>query len=541
MSDFVHGPQADVRPSHDAKRSHDLESGSPDPEIKGEHFASDMVQADDTDEVIRARDLQQNKGFLRKLRAGEEWLDEKMGIETQGIDRIHEEDKRPPSILNVFFMWWSVTCHVGTLPIGVLGPEFGLSLNQSVAGIVVGTVLGSLCTAYCGTLGPKLGLRAIATSRYSFGFYGAKLCSVLNVLIGGGFAVVNVVVVGQILAAVSNYTMSIAVGCVIIAVIGYVISVFGFAIIHTYEKYSWIVAFILLLVLIGEVGDKVDASIPAEDTGLSYSGSMLSFIALCFSSSSGWCSIAADYYCNYPADTKSWKIFFLTVFGISIPTIFVTVIGACLGNVALSGATANPELAAAYTDHQLGGLLRECFHPMGFSKFCLVLLVFSVLGNNVAVNYSSGLSLQLLGHYFHAVPRFVWSFVNALVIAVLAIAGREHLSTIVSNFVSLLGYWTISFTFILLVEDQWFRRHEGYNLNVWDVPGGLPWGLAAVVALLAGYLAGGVTGMAQTWYIGPIAAKFGGFGGDVGIYLSGIITLVVYPPARWYERKSTGR
>ena len=296
--------------------------------------------------------------------------------------------------------------------------------------------------------------------------------------------------------------MTIAVGCVIIAVIGYVISVFGFALIHTYEKYSWIAAFILFLVLIGEVGDKVDASIPALDTGIAFSATFLSFLTINFSSASGWCSIAADYYCNYPANTKSWKIFALTFFGITIPTVFATVIGACLGNAAISGADANPILADAYTNHGLGGLLREAYHPLHFSKFCLVLLVFSVLGNNVAVNYSSGLSLQLLGHYFHAVPRFVWSFVNALVIAVLAIAGRQHLSTIVSNFVSLLGYWTVSFTLILLVEDQWFRRREGYNLNVWDVPGKLPWGLAAVVALLAGYLAGGVTGMAQTWYIG---------------------------------------
>lgn len=351
----------------------------------------------------------------------------------------------------------------------------------------------------------KLGLRAIATSRYSFGFYGAKLCSVLNVIIGGGFAVVNVVVVGQILSAVSDYTMTIAVGCVIIAVIGYVISIFGFALIHTYEKYSWIMAFILMLILIGEVGDKVDPSIPGldGDSGLAFAGTFLSFMAINFSSASGWCSIAADYYCNYPANTKSWKIFFLTLFGISIPTIFVTVIGACLGNAAIS-SEANPTLTAAYDDHGLGGLLRESYHPLGFSKFCLVLLVFSVLGNNVAVNYSSGLSLQLLGHYFHAVPRFVWSFVNALVIAVLAIAGRQHLSTIVSNFVSLLGYWTVSFSLIILVEDQFFRRREGYNLNVWDIPAKLPWGLAAVLALLAGYLAGGVTGMSQTWYIGKL-------------------------------------
>ncbi|PMD55498.1 uncharacterized protein K444DRAFT_666722 [Hyaloscypha bicolor E] len=348
-------------------------------------------------------------------------------------------------------------------------------------------------------LKPKqLGLRAIATSRYSFGFYGAKLCSVLNVVIGGGFAVVNVVVVGQILSAVSDYTMTIA------------------------------------------VAPQVDPSIPALDTGLGFTGSFLSFLAINFSSASGWCSIASDYYCNYPANTKSWKIFFLTLAGISIPTIFVTVIGVCLGNAAISSSV-NPILTEAYNDHGLGGLLRESFHPLRFSKFCLVLLVFLVLGNNIAVNYSSGLSMQLLGHYFHAVPRFIWSFVNALIIAILAIAGRQHLSTIVSNFVSLLGYWTVSFTLILLVEDQWFRRKEGYNLLVWDVPNKLPWGLAAVMALLTGYLAGGVTGMSQTWYIGPIAAKFGGYGGDVGIYLSGVLTLIVYPPARWYERKVTGR
>lgn len=314
----------------------------------------------------------------------------------------------------------------------------------------------------------------------------------------------NVVVVGQILSAVSEYTMTISVGCVIIAVVGYLLSVFGFAVIHTYEKYSWIMAFILMCVLLGEVGDKVDPSIPGKDgnKGVLFSGAFLSFLAVNFSAASGWCSMASDYYCNYPAATKRWKIALLTIFGISIPTVFVNTVGACLGNVAVSNAAANPVLSAAYEDHGLGGLLLEAYHPRGFSKFCLVLLVFTVLGNNIAVNYSSGLSLQLLGHYFHAIPRFIWSFANAVVIAVLAIAGKDHLSTIVSNFVSLLGYWTVSFTIILLLEDQWFRRHDGYNLNAWDVPDKLPWGVAAVLALLSGYLAGGVTGMSQTWYIG---------------------------------------
>ena len=523
-------------------------------------YASDveMHTSSIDEEIARARKIQRTFGPLRALRQTEIWLDSKLGIETQGIDRIPEVEKRPPSIINTFFLWWSMTMHVGALPIGVLGPAFGLSLNQSIAGIVVGTFLGALCVAYTGTLGPRvgllrllrcrdhpltcltqLGLRQIACARYSFGFWGAKLCSILNVIIGGGFCVVNVVICGQILSAVSDYTMSISVGCVIIAVLSYLISVFGFGIIHTYEKYAWIPTMVLLCVLIGQAAPHVSASVPAEESGLALAGAFLSFLALNFSSSSTWCSIASDYYCNYPAATPSSKIFGLTLFGVIIPTTFVTVIGACIGNAALS--VAYPPYADGYSNHGLGGLIREIYHPLGWSKFSLVILVFSVMGNNIANFYSSGLCLQLLGHHFHAVPRFIWSFLFALVAAVLAIAGKDHLSTIVNNFVSLLGYWSVSFTLILLIEDKFFRRHEGYNLSAWDQPSKLPWGAAAVMALLIGYLAGGVTGMSQTWYVGPIARKFSAYGGDVGIYLSAAFTLVTYPFLRIFEKQRTGR
>lgn len=148
--DFVHGDQADV------VREKDLETGVTSKEDIADGTATDIEYG--VDEEILARKLQQEKGLFRTLRRGEEWLDAKMGIETQGIDRIKEEDKRPPSIINVFFLWWSLTCHVGTIPIGLLGPEFGLSLQQSVAAIVVGTMLGALCTGYTGTLGPRVRL-----------------------------------------------------------------------------------------------------------------------------------------------------------------------------------------------------------------------------------------------------------------------------------------------------------------------------------------------------------------------------------------------
>lgn len=160
MADFVHGDQADLKHAHDVKHSHDLENGRLEKDLGPAVVAEGSHESEgESEEIVLARQLREQKGFLRTLRRGEEWLDEKMGIETQGIDRIHEEDKQPPSILNVFFLWWSLTCHVGTLPIGLLGtdPEvYGLSLSQSVGAIIVATILGAACTAYCGTLGPKV-------------------------------------------------------------------------------------------------------------------------------------------------------------------------------------------------------------------------------------------------------------------------------------------------------------------------------------------------------------------------------------------------
>ncbi len=138
------------------KHSSDLENVFDDKAAKNGITYTDDRLGSVHEEIARARQIQNAIAPLRVLRQGEEWLDAKLGIETQGIDRIPEEAKRPPSIINTFFIWWSVTVHVGTLPIGFLGPEFGLSLGQSVAGIVVGTFLGALCTAYTGTLGPKV-------------------------------------------------------------------------------------------------------------------------------------------------------------------------------------------------------------------------------------------------------------------------------------------------------------------------------------------------------------------------------------------------
>ena len=90
-------------------------------------------------------------------------------------------------------------------------------------------------------------------------------------------------VVGQVLSAVSDYRMTITVGIIIIAVVGYVISLFGFRVIHTFEKYSWIFTLVLMLVLLGQIAPYVDnSSSPDGSSGVLYAGTFLTILAINF-------------------------------------------------------------------------------------------------------------------------------------------------------------------------------------------------------------------------------------------------------------------
>ncbi len=70
----------------------------------------------------------------------------------------------------------------------------------------------------------------------------------------------------------------------------------------------------------------------------------------------------------------------------------------------------------------------------------------------------------------------------------------------------------------------------------------LPPGIAAIFAFCCG-IAGMVTGMSQTWWVGPIALHAGKapYGGDVGFELGFAFAFTAYAVARHFELKYFGR
>ena len=94
----------------------------------------------------------------------------------------------------------------------------------------------------------------------------------------------------------------------------------------------------------------------------------------------------------------------------------------------------------------------------------------------------------------------------------------------------------------MLEEHLLFHVLRGvpFDWTVWEDKKRLPIGAAALLSWLIGW-AGAIVGMDQAWYKGPIALKVGGYGGDIGAWVSIAFACVVYPPLRYLELKKFGR
>jgi purine-cytosine permease-like protein len=133
-----------------------------------------------------------------------------------------------------------------------------------------------------------------------------------------------------------------------------------------------------------------------------------------------------------------------------------------------------------------------------FEKQCLLTRPSFAVGNEVAILYSSSLSIQLWSRYCMAVPRFIWNTVLAAISLGLAWGGRHVLHSIISNALSLIGYWTICFGLVLAIETFYFRPKIGYDLEGWQDKDRMPLGLAGCATLAAG-IGVAFIGMCQTW------------------------------------------
>src|SRR5438874_13678882 len=151
------------------------------------------------------------------------------GIEIRGIERVSPASRPHMRILDNFTIWLSANLVISTVALGVLATSvFQLGFWDSVVAIILFNILGALPVAFLSTLGPKLGLRQMTISRFSFGWAGASIMALFNVAACIGWSCVNVIVGGQLIGALSGGAIPPQVGILIIAILTTIFSIYGY-------------------------------------------------------------------------------------------------------------------------------------------------------------------------------------------------------------------------------------------------------------------------------------------------------------------------
>ncbi len=454
---------------------------------------------------------------------------EPTGIETHGIERVPPTSRTHIRIFDNFTMWLSANLVISTVALGSLATlVFRLGFWNGVAAIFIFNALGVLPVAFFSTLGPKLGLRQMTISRFSFGWVGATIMALFNVATCIGWSAVNAIVGGQLIYALSGGVVPRWAGIMCIATITTLVSLYGYVYVHRYERYAWIPMVAIFTIILFVAAPSFHPVTPSA-SGIAEFAGFMSFGSAVYGFATGWCSYAADYNVNQPEETSSKRVFWLTFLGVFVPCVLLEILGLSLTTVPNLKGKVGGELFAGVVS-PLGGV----------GTLILVLLAFSVVANNIPNDYSLALSMQLLGRRFQRINRAVWTLVGAAIYVAIAVPAANNFNETLTDFLLLVGYWLGPWSIILVLEHFVFRRGH-YNVHDWNRRSRLPIGWAAMISMVFGLL-GVYQGAAQVYFVGPIARFFNPpLGIDIGFELGILFAGIAYFFLRRIELKTSFR
>ncbi|KAL6820089.1 permease for cytosine/purines, uracil, thiamine, allantoin domain-containing protein [Trichoderma sp. SZMC 28015] len=462
-------------------------------------------------------------------------------FEARGIERVPVTERLEKvgasSYMQMTMLWFSSNITANNMAVGMLGPlDYSLGFTDAALCATFGAILGAMGVAYISTFGPVSGNRTMVLARYFMGYWPSKICTILNIVIMLGYGMIDCLVGGQILSAVADGHLTVIVGIIIIAIISWIIVLFGMSIFQTYERWAWLPQLIAAFILVGSAGPKFDTSIQSTGSTSTINGNRLSFFSLCLSSAVAWAPAGADFYVYYPENTKKWKTFAMTTAGVGLAMAFANLLG-----VGLASGTFTDASWSAANDVSSGALVVAGYQGLGgFGKFLGVIVALGLVANNIPGTYSAALCFQVLGRYGARIPRWILSCVGVVIYTVCALGGRNNLYDIFENFLALMGYWVTIFLVITLEEHLIFRKTRGFDWTAWSDPKRLPLGLAAFTAFIIGWV-GAILCMYQIYYVGPIAKLASPTGADLGIWVGCSWAMIVFPPLRWLEIRKIGR
>ena len=430
------------------------------------------------------------------------YRDQVLEIEPTGIEPVGDA-QRHGSPRDLFGVWFSANAEIATWMVGVFVTSlYGTDLRSAIVGIVLGNVAGFGLLGILGTFGPRYGVPQMVASRLAFGRTGNAAPAGLSFLAGIGWFAINTVFGAYALQTIAG--IGYFVGLAIMLVLQIALAIYGYNMIHAFERASVALLAAGFLLLGAATIAHANWSAPFNaHAPLANGGALAGFIyatALAFSYATGWVPCASDYSRYLPRATDPRAIWRYSFLGCAIPCIALEILGAA--TVSATPMNLGNALPTDAISHLLGSGI--------VAKLVLATVVLGTLTAN-CMNLYSG-ALAALVAFDVRVKRAIAAAVVGVVGALLATGGGHPRETaeLYTNFLLVLSYWAAPWAGVVLVDWALARGVERDPERVRGVRAGF-------FAWLIG-LAASLPFWNQAWFTGPLARAFPQIG-DLSYYV----------------------
>ncbi len=416
--------------------------------------------------------------------------------ETHAVEPIPQAERHGRA-RDLFTLWFSANMQVTTIAVGAAYVFIGLPLVWSVIAIILGNLVGAVFMAYHSAQGPIIGVPQMIQSRAQFGFYGAILPLVLVVVMYLGFFALSGALGGEALQSLTG--LPIAVGTVLLGAVTAVMAIFGYDLIHAFQRYLsviFLIAFAIFTIVLA-TGGHVPATAWAM-SGFNW-GTFLLGVTIAVTWQITYAPYVSDYSRYLHKDIGVGPTFNTTFWGTVIASVWMMVLGALLTEVSEKLTTV--------------GLIQQLSGGLGWLMMIIILL--GIVAANVLNNYGGMLTVDTIGGTFRAKAATSSAARVAVIIAfaavgvILGIIAAGNFNANLTNFIVFLTYLVVPWTAINLT-DFYLVRHGHYDPEAFFRPqgyGGSNW--LALGAFVLGVLVE-IPFINSSLYEGPIAKALGG-------------------------------
>lgn len=451
-------------------------------------------------------------------------------VEWSNIDPVPHEEQKLRHPFSIGLIWFSANFNILAFATGMLAPEFGFGFRYACYTMLGFLVAWALFPAFFALFGQKLGLRQMVHARFSFGYFGACLVSLLNAVTGIGYMILNAILAGETLQAVASPGfLSATVGIVVVTILALIVSFFGIRVLNMIDMLFWLPVLISFAIMAGEAKSGPNGLHTVPNEPAPSTSAVLNMGCLMAGYYATYAAFSSDVSLYLDRSKSSVWLFVSVLAGLVLSAPLVMMLGAAFA----TSAQSIPAWSAAVEANPSPGPLIDLVlstHLGNFGKFLTVLIALSAVSNIMTTFYSMGLSVQTALPFLTVLPRFVVPILATAVVLPVAIVGQNSFYTALTDFVSVIAYWAALYIGVIVADHFVIRRgrFSSYDVSMWNDWRRLPLGLAALTSAILpiGLI---VPLMNQAWYVGPLGDKVGDLGFEVGLGLSFLLYCCLRP------------